>query len=275
MNRSHSKRSALGVGLVLCLAASSVLAQPPNAFVGAGRRLQGHPVANAAIHARFVFAIGDKVIVINEAREVWYHHFMARGNDRAGGAQIGPAIRMRGTTIGVANEGPRYALPWNRDIVILTPRGELYKHEVRGDNVMPPEAIPGAPVGTGGQEPKFMFMMGNQLVNVTINGEIWVHAITRTVAPGRRIGVYRTTGVPADVRHAFHVGRTVYLVGANNGGVIGYDMAGPALGNGRVVRAGTVDLGRADMRWIFPMETNRHLVAVNQAGEVWVHDIST
>lgn len=260
-------RGWLWLAALLLAGATAFGATPAEAQIGPGRVLPGSPVGTSSVRARFVFAMGNRIIVINEARELFYHEL--------DGNRVGPATRMRGSTVGYGDEFPRYVIPRGRDIYVVSQRGELYRQQIRRESISAPQPIPGTPIGTGGQEPLFMFFLGNRLINVTRNGEIFAFPIRTTVLPGQRIGTYQmrpgaTTVTP---RAAFPLaGRTIYIV-FSNGEVVAHDI-NPNLGRARMIRSGAVEFGRDDIRWIFPQPRARRLFGIDAQGQVYVHDIS-
>jgi hypothetical protein len=230
---------------------------------GRVRRLIGAPVAAEAVHARFVFGMsGNRIIVINQADEVYYH--------RVHGNRVDMHIRMQGQTVGHRGDPTVYVVPEDNDsILVLTRRGELFRHDIRAETVSPPMQIPGAPVGTQGQDPVFMFMMGNNLINATRQGEIWAHTIGRTVMPPRRIGRYQLQA-PRVVRHVVNIGRQVFVV-VDDGVILQHDI-NPELGVGRAMRGQYVELAAANTRFAFLMGTR--VYAVDVQGGVWYHDVT-
>lgn len=247
-----------------CVAASMFAFEAPaSAQIGGARQLTGAPVAAQAVRARFVWAgTGNRIIWVNQADEVYYH--------RVHGNRVDMQIRMRGHTVGHAGDPTEYVIPWGRSsILVVTQRGNLYRHQIRAESIGPPEQIPGAPVGTHNQDPVFMFKMGNRLINATRSGEIWAHQIGRVVSPPQRIGAV-TLAPSRTVRHAFNIGRRVFIV-LDDGSVVSHDIH-PSWGRARVVRSATVELGRPATRFVWVM--GNRLYAVNEAGTLWAHDIS-
>jgi hypothetical protein len=243
------------------------LAAPAAAQIPVGRAIPGNPIGTSAIRARFVFAMGDRIIVINEARELYYHELA--------GNQVGPATRMRGSTVGYGDEVPRAVVPRGRSIYVVSQRGELYRQDLRRDTVSAPVPIPGTPIGTGGQESAFMFFIGNRLVNATVNGEIFAYPIRRTVLPAQRIGTYRITGTGTSIqpRFAFPLGgRQIYIV-FDNGQIVRHDI-NPNLGRAVPIATRSQILGRQTCRWVFPNVRARRLYAVDDSGMLYVHDLS-
>ena len=259
-------RVGVGVALSACIALSLSAAPAAEAqnLIGPARRINGAPVASEAVRARFAWgASGGRIIVVNQADEVYYHR--VHGNQR-----VDPHIRMRGHTVGVRGDATEYVVPWaTNEILVVTQSGLLHRHQIRGESIGPPEQIPGAPVGTQGQDPEFMFRVANKLINVTQQGEVWAHTIGRTVSPPVRLG---TVGIaaPVQVRFVFNIDRTVYII-SDQGQVFAHDVH-PNFGRGRIVHSGTSEMGRPGVRFVFPMGNNLYVVA--ERGELYVHDIS-
>ena len=253
------------VGVTAALSAAIILsfAGAADAQVGPSRRVQGAPVAAEAVHARFVWgASGNRIMVVNQADEVYYH--------RLQGNRVMPHIRMRGHTIGVSGDATEYVVPWGaNDILVVTQAGLLYKHHIRGESIGPAERIQGAPVGTQGQDPRYMFRIRNRLINVTQQGEVWAHQIGNTVMPPVRLGSV-AIATPTQVRHVWNIGRTVYIV-SDQGQVYSHDIH-PSFGRGRLVVSRQTLLGRPEIRFLFPL--GNRLYAVQDQGALFTHDIS-
>lgn len=249
---------SLAVGITVLCAAPAAEAQ-----IGPGRQITGSPVAAEAVHARFVWGgTNNRILWVNQADEVFYN--------RVNGNSVQMHIRMRGHTVGHAGDPTEYIIPWDANsILVVTQAGNLYRHDIRGESIGPPEQITGAPVGTQGQDPVFMFRLQNRLVNVTQQGEIWVHQVGNTVMPPVRVGTVSFVA-PRTVRHAFAIGRTVYVIFSDNS-VVAHDIH-PSWGQARLIRAPNWELGQPDTRFVFVMGSR--LYAVNRVGTLWAHDIT-
>jgi len=253
---------SMSLAVVTALVTAPLIASTAEAQIGPPRQIRGAPVASEAVHARFVWGgTGGRIIWVNQADEVYFN--------RVQGNTVQRHIRMRGHTVGHAGDPTEYVVPWgSNQILVVTQQGNLYRHRIRAESIGPPEQIPGAPVGTQGQDPVFMFKLRNQLVNVTQQGEIWVHTVGSTVAPPRRIGQV-ALAAPRQVRHAFNIGRTVYIVFSDSS-VVAHDIH-PNWGRARVVSARNDELGRPATNFVFVMGNN--LYAVNEQGTLWAHNI--
>lgn len=252
--------------IILSAAAAAMLLVAPegaSAQIGAARQITGSPVAARAVRARFVWGgSGNRIIWVNQADEVYFNR--VRGNT------VQMHIRMRGHTVGHAGDPTEYVIPWGRNhILVVTQRGSVYRHTIRAESIGPPEQIQGAPVGTQGQDPVFMFRVGNRLINATRQGEIWAHTIGRVVSPPVRIG--NVAMVPSrTVRHVFNLNRTVYII-FSDGSVVAHDIH-PNFGRARIIRSGTLELGRPATNFVWVM--GNRLYATNEAGTLWAHDIT-
>lgn len=250
----------------MSMAAAAILLVAPEASaqIGAARQLTGSPVASEAVHARFVWGgTGGRIIWVNQADEVFFQRVTAN--------TVQMHIRLRGHTVGHAGDPTEYVIPWGpAEILVVTQRGNLYRHTIRAESIGPPEQIQGAPVGTQGQDPVFMFRgPGNRLVNATRQGELWVHTVGATVSAPVRIGTV-AMGTASVVRHAFAVNQRVYAI-FDNGAVVSHDFH-PNFGRATVVRTASLELARADTRFVW-VNGNR-LYATNAQGTLWAHDIS-
>ncbi|MBX3272457.1 MAG: hypothetical protein KF729_19515 [Sandaracinaceae bacterium] len=245
------------------MAAVPLMASPASAQIGPPRQITGAPVAAQAVRARFVWGgTNNRILYVNQADEVFFH--------RVQGNAVQMHIRMRGHTVGHPGDPTEYVIPWGPNhILVVTRAGLLYRHQIRGESIGPPEQIPGSPVGTQGQDPIFMFRLQNRLINVTRQGEIWAHVVSNTVQMPTRIG---SVGVqaPRQVRHAFNIGRTVYVIFSDNS-VVSHDI-NPALGQARLISAPNYELGQPATRFVFIM--GNRLYAVNEAGTLWAYDIT-
>lgn len=259
---SSSKLTITAAVSAACISLFTLAAQ---AQIGPPVRVGGATVTTDAARVRWVFALGnDRVVTVNNLNEVWVHDI--RGN------QISPYVRWGTTVLGVQDNPIDYALAENdHSILIVTQRGDVYRHDIRRNNLGVAVQVPGAPVGTAGQEQIFMFMIGNRLINVTRNGEIWAHEVGRSVQAPLRLGRYAITA-PRVPRHAFAIGRTVYVI-SDQGQIFAHNIH-PELGEGRLLNQGRehADLGDANTRFVFPLGTR--LIAINGNGEVWARDIS-
>ena len=251
------------LAILTALAALPLTATMAEAQIGPGRQITGPPVASEAVHARFVWGgSNNRIIWVNQADEVYYHRLV--------GNTVQMHIRMRGHTVGHAGDPTEYIIPWDGNhIMVVTRQGNVYRHQIRGESIGPPEQITGAPVGTQGQDPVFMFRLQNRLINVTQQGEIWAHQVGNTVMPPVRIGTIGMAA-PRQVRHAFNIGRTVYVIFSDNS-VIAHDIV-PTWGSARVIRAPNWELGQPATHFVW-VQGNR-LYASNEQGTLWAHDIS-
>ncbi len=249
---------SLAIGIAALAAAPVAEAQ-----IGPARQITGSPVAAEAVHARFVWGgTNNRIIWVNQADEVYYH--------RVVGNTVQMHIRMRGHTVGHAGDPTEYVIPWDGNhILVVTRAGNLYRHQIRGESIGPPEQIQGAPVGTQGQDPVYMFRLQNRLINVTTQGEIWAHQVGNTVMPPVRIGTVSFVA-PRTVRHAFNIGRTVYVIFSDNS-VVSHDIH-PSWGRARVVSAPNWELGQPGTRFVWVM--GNRLYASNTQGTLWAHDIT-
>jgi len=252
----------MSLAVLTALAAAPFTVSTAEAQIGPARQIQGAPVAAEAVHARFIWGgTGNRILWVNQADEVYFN--------RVNGNSVQMHIRLRGHTVGHAGDPTEYVIPWGTNrILVVTQRGNVYTHTIRGESIGPPEQISGAPVGTQGQDPIYMFRIRGRLVNVTRQGEIWVHRVGNTVSPPTRIGQVALSA-PRQVRHAFNIGPTVYVV-FNDGGIVAHNIH-PNWGRARVIRSGYSDLGR-NTRFVFVM--GNRLYATNQTGQLWASDIT-
>ncbi len=251
------------LAVLTALAVAPFAVSSAEAQIGPARQIQGSPVAAEAVHARFVWGgTGNRILWVNQADEVYFNRIV---NNR-----VQMHIRMRGHTVGHAGDPTEYVIPWGTNrILVVTQRGNVYTHTIRGESIGPPEQISGAPVGTQGQDPIYMFRVRNRLVNVTHQGEIWVHQVGNVVSPPTRIGAV-ALAAPRQVRHAFNIGPTVFVV-FSDGGVVSHHIH-PRWGRAQIIRTGNNTLGQPGMRFVFVM--GNRLYAINQQGLLWAHDIS-
>ena len=260
-NTGRLLAAALTVSVAFGLASVPAEAQQ---MIGAARAIPGSPVAANAVHARFVWGgTGSRIIVVNQADEVFYHRVHNNRVDRE--------IRMRGHTVGHRGDPTEYVVPWgDSSILVVTQSGLLYRHDIRRETIGPAAQIPGAPVGTQGQDPVFMFRVGPRLINVTSQGEVWAHNVTRTVSPPQRLGRV-AIATPQQVRHVFNVGRTVYII-SDQGQIYRHDVH-PHFGRGTIVQSRyAAELGSPDSRFAFVMGNGLYIV--NRQGTLWVRDVS-
>jgi hypothetical protein len=244
----------------------SLMAGAAEAQIGQPVRIPGAVITTDPTQIRWVFALGpERVAYVNAANEVYVH--------RVANNRIEAFARYGTTTVGVPNNPIDYALAEDENsVIVITQRGDVFRHDMRRNSIGAAAQIPGAPVGTAGQEQVFMFMVGNQLINVTRAGEIWAHEISRgTIQAPRRLGRYAITA-PAVPRHAFVIGRTVYVI-SDQGQIFAHDIH-PELGEGRLLNRGRehADLGDPNTRFVFVM--GPRLIAINGNGEVWARDVS-
>ena len=254
----------LAAALIAASLAGPAVANQASAQIGPARQIQGAPVASEAVHARFAWgAGGNRIVWVNQADEVYYHRMHTN--------RVDMHIRMRGHTVGHRGDPTEYVVPWgDNSLLVVTQRGNLYRHTLRREVVGPAEQIPGAPVATRGQEPLYMFRVGNRLINVTRSGEVWSHVISRTVAPPTRLGRV-AIAAPRVVRHVFVIGRTAYII-SDQGEIYAHDI-NPNLGRGRIVQSRyAAEFANQDTRFVFVMGNRLHIV--NRQGTLWVRDVS-
>ena len=82
-----------------------------------GRLIQGHPVAaTGTVPVRWVFPMGNKIVVVNTAGEIFTHEV---------GRLVGPAIRSNGATFRFrAEHEARFVFPMGNRIVMVTNNGD-------------------------------------------------------------------------------------------------------------------------------------------------------
>lgn len=225
--------------------------------IAGGQQIPGFPVgARSTVHPQWMFAIGNKIVMVNQAGEVWTHDI--RGN------RVLQALQSRGETIGVRGQRTRMVFPVGRNIIVITDGGSVYQQRF-GEQIGPAQPI--------GEIPRivdaaYLFPVGgNHIVNITRNGEIWVYTVgPNRVAQGRLLNRIATGGSP---RHVFSFGNVIFTTWPN-GTITAHMLTRAGTGPTRTVN----HAGFLNNPWRFVFQMGRTLIGVTEDGRVFRHAIN-
>ena len=84
-------------------------------------RLPGPAVATGGVPAKYVLAMGNRILVVNTQGEVWAHDV---------GTGIGNASRLPGPAVATAGVPAKYVLAMGNRILVVNAQGEVWAHDV-------------------------------------------------------------------------------------------------------------------------------------------------
>jgi len=95
--------------------------QPQRSEIGNAYNLPGPAVATAGRPAKYVFPMGNKIVVVNDQGEVWAHDV---------GSSVGNAYNLPGPAVATAGRPAKYVFPMGNKIVVVNDQGEVWAHDV-------------------------------------------------------------------------------------------------------------------------------------------------
>ncbi|MFB9530384.1 hypothetical protein [Nonomuraea roseola] len=200
--------------------------------IGPGFKLGGAKVAFNGPVDRFVVVKDDRMFVITQSGDVWGHEFT--------GNNVGPGIKLGGAKVAFNGPVDRFVVAsglMNHDrIYVFTQSGDVWGHEITGNNVGPGIKLGGAKVAFNGPVDRFVVTMGTRIIVVTQSGDVWGHEIDQggtgnTIKPGFKFGGAKVAfNGPVDRFVVTSDNRIVVI--REDGDVWGHEITGNTIGPG-------------------------------------------